>query len=238
MSPVYLSAEQIAAEMLLAGWPHSELETGTAVAFAESSGNAVAIGPVVKVNGVPNRAYGLMQNLYPAHQDLFPGGVASGQWMDPDTSFKIAKAIFDQQGWDAWDTYKTGAFRMYLARAAAGVAALDKAIAQGGGNVTNVCQTVTLPIDQPIVGLMMEWQLGQGLNTATVGTGNALNELGGGFVGAMHDQLNTGATSPLVRALEVILGSVLLAMGLYRLTRPATAPIVGAAKTAAKIIPK
>jgi hypothetical protein len=46
--------------------------------------------------------------------------------------------------------------------------------------------------------------------------------------------VNTGGVSPLVRVLEVVIGGGLLLLGLYRLTRPATEPIVNTAKTAAK----
>jgi hypothetical protein len=231
ITPIRYSATQLAAVAQSGGWPQADLQTAVAVALAESSGNCVAIGP--SVGGA--RAYGVMQIMYPTHADLFASGIGSGYWMDAETNFTMGLKVYQSQGWGAWTTYKTGAYRLYSATAAAGVTAWNKALAAANGNVKNAALTVVgTAILQQTGAAELEWQTGLGLSGVAGDVGGAISAVGGDVASSVA--ADTGSTAPLVRAVEVIIGGLLLALGLYQLTRPVTAPAVSAVKTAAKIV--
>jgi hypothetical protein len=228
ITPITYTPVQLGAVAMAAGWAHSDLETAIAVGMAESSGNCVAIGPLVK----GARPYGVMQVEWPTHQDLFKNGVGSGYWMDAQESYAMALTIWKSQGWSrGWATYSTGAYRLYLPQAAAAVTKLDQAIAAANGNAASAqLALVGANIEQATAKAELEWQLGIGLAYVQGTMGAATQSIGGAAVGAV---VNTGSSSALVRTLEAVLGGALLLLGLYQLTRPATAPVL---RTAAKLV--
>lgn len=89
-----------------AGFTGDDLTTAVAVALAESGGNATAVNPV----GLKD--HGLWQ-INGVHKEL----LASEDWRDPFANARMAKKVWDGQGWNGWTVYKTGAYRLYLPRA-------------------------------------------------------------------------------------------------------------------------
>jgi len=85
-----------------AGFTGNEVAIAAAIAMAESSGNPRSIGD----NGT---SFGLMQIHLPAHPE-FQG------WnlLDPRVNMAAAFSVYQQQGWTAWTTYKSGAYRSFL----------------------------------------------------------------------------------------------------------------------------
>lgn len=231
---VYYTPTQLAAAAVLGGWPLADLQTAVAVALAESSGQANVIGPLV----AGSRPYGLMQVEYPMHQELFPGGIQSGWWIDGATNFKMARTLYGSQGWRAWETYTTGAYRIYSGQAAAAVAALQGA---AGGNLSNAATAALQPTTIRISQAQQAWAAANGGSTAPAAGGVLTTSVGGEGPGSpsTHGPIvgeGVGAppaTSPIVRVLEVLLGSAMLLIGAYKLTQPVTAPIISGAKSAA-----
>ena len=76
-----------------------------AIALAESSGRSDAVAN--EPNGT--KSYGLWQ-INSVHADILAGG----DWRDPEDNARMAFKIFVLQGYDAWSTYKSGAYKKYL----------------------------------------------------------------------------------------------------------------------------
>lgn len=238
ITPVHYSPVQLAGCALAAGVARADLETAVAVGLAESSGNAVAIGPLVKTKEYPAgmRPYGVMQVEWPTWQSEFTGGVGSGYWMDPQESYRMAMVVKGKQGWSAWQTYTTKAYKLYVGQAADAVAALDKAVSKASGNVDSAVLTlIGNTLETQTAGAELEWQTGIGVAYVTGAVGSATTSVLGEAVGGIED---TGSSSALVRTLEVVLGGVLLLLGLYQLTRPVTAPIAQGVRKAVALVPK
>lgn len=98
-----------------AGFTAEQARIMAAVAMAESSGNPRAHNPNASTG---DNSYGLWQinmlgGMGPERRRLF--GISSNeQLFDPAVNARAAKAIFDQQGFNAWSVYKSGAYRRYL----------------------------------------------------------------------------------------------------------------------------
>jgi hypothetical protein len=86
----------------------------TAIAGAESGWNTTAISPT--------QDYGLWQINFSAWLDLF----RTHTWTDPTQNGQMAFAVWRQQGYHAWTTYFTGAYRQYMGTA--------ESVAGGGGD--------------------------------------------------------------------------------------------------------
>lgn len=234
--PIHYTPVQLGAVAMSAGVARADLETAIAIALAESSGNATAIGPLVKTKDVPNgmRPYGCMQIEWPTWQDTFTGGIGSGYWMNAQESFRQAMVVKGKQGWGAWSTYTTKAYKIHLAQAADAVAQLDKAIAAADGNVESAALTIVgNSIISNTAAQELSWSTEIGLAYVSGALGGATTSILGEAAGAAAA---TGSSAALVRTLEVVLGGVLLLVGLYQLTRPVTAPIQSAALKAAAVI--
>lgn len=99
------------------GWDNAEIPTAAGVVGAESGfrstvRNAAPCG--TRKDGSKAHAIGLMQ-VCTVHLD--PGGLLEG-WTEEDLENPVAnvragKIVFDAQGWGAWTTHTTGAFRRY-----------------------------------------------------------------------------------------------------------------------------
>lgn len=87
-----------------AGFPEGEAQTAAAVALAESSGNPTASHR----NSNGSTDFGLWQ-INSVHSQLLAGKV----WQEPSVNARMAYEVWKGSGWNAWTTYKTGAFRRY-----------------------------------------------------------------------------------------------------------------------------
>ena len=103
-----------------AGFPEQEVPIMAAIGMAESGGRAQAHNPnrstgdnsyglfqinmIDKLGEERRRQFGLSRN-----EDLF----------DPRDNTKVARAIRDSQGLDAWSVHRSGAYKQYLAAAQA-----------------------------------------------------------------------------------------------------------------------
>lgn len=115
-----------------AGFSDQEAAIMGAIGAAESSGNPRAHNPDASTG---DNSYGLWQinmlgNMGPERRRQF-GIENNEQLWDPSVNAKAAKAIFDQQGFNAWSVYKSGAYRQYLGTA-------QESLQSGGGENTNV----------------------------------------------------------------------------------------------------
>lgn len=111
-----LSGLQVVNAAQDAGFSSTQLATAVAVAKAESGWDPDATH--YNTNGSTD--YGLWQ-INSVHTAI----LASGEWSDPNANARMAKAVFDQQGWPAWTTWSSRAYRQYLPAAQAAVAALS-----------------------------------------------------------------------------------------------------------------
>lgn len=98
-----LSDKAIAQLAANAGFSGGDLTKAVAVALAESGGNPNALNP--------SGASGLWQVMWKLHG-------LSGNAFDPQTNANAAYQVFRQQGWNAWTTYTSGAYLVYMGRAA------------------------------------------------------------------------------------------------------------------------
>lgn len=89
-----------------AGFKGNDLTIAVAVALAESGGDTTAVNPA----GLKD--HGLWQ-INGVHKTL----LASGDWRDPYANARMAKAVWDGQGWRGWTVYKSGAYFAYMPRA-------------------------------------------------------------------------------------------------------------------------
>lgn len=87
----------------------------TAIALSESSGNTSA------VNHVEDGMYGLWQINKRAHKNIF-----NENWEDPNVNAKMAKSIFDNEGYGAWSVYGKG-FGVYRTNLPKAIIAVQKA---------------------------------------------------------------------------------------------------------------
>jgi len=108
-----LNASQIVQAASSAGFTVAELPIAYAIAMAESGGNASAHNSTP-----PDDSYGLWQinmygNLGPARRKQF--GISNNTALyDPTVNAKAAHMIYKSSGWNAWSTYKSGAYKKYL----------------------------------------------------------------------------------------------------------------------------
>lgn len=83
-----------------AGFNEEEASIMAATAMHESSGNPYAVGSAGE--------QGLTQ-IHPVH-----GALATAARGDPKAAFAAAYKIYQMQGWQAWSSYKSGAYKQYL----------------------------------------------------------------------------------------------------------------------------
>ena len=98
-----------------AGFSPEQARIMAAIAMAESSGNPRAHNPNASTG---DNSYGLWQinmlgSMGNSRRRQF--GISSNeQLFNPNTNAAAARAIFDQQGFNAWSVYKSGAYRRFL----------------------------------------------------------------------------------------------------------------------------
>jgi hypothetical protein len=98
------AASQIKAMMLKAGFPASQVSIGIGIVGAESHGNANATNH----NNNGSTDYGLWQ-INSVHHSLLAGH----DWRDPQQNTDMAYSVWKSSGWNAWTTYRTGAYKQY-----------------------------------------------------------------------------------------------------------------------------
>lgn len=205
------SGVQVAKAAHSAGFPDSELVTAVAVAYAESTFNANA----THKNSDGSTDYGVWQ-INSSHKDI----LGSGNWASLGDNAKMARAVWQAQGWNAWSVHKPSD--------AIGYARYQAAIPAAIAFVT----------------------VGVGPAAAAAGTGGAAAGEAQGVIGAGEDALNTAseiAREPLtvlhwltqpeswLRIATVVIGGALVIAGLYLFARPIIAPVE---RVATKVVTK
>ena len=114
-----------------AGFNDEEAAIMGAIGAAESSGNPSAHNPNASTG---DNSYGLWQinmlgNMGPERKKLF-NIEDNEQLKDPRVNAEAARKIYEQQGFEAWSVYKSGAYKKYLGTAQESV--------KSGGENTNV----------------------------------------------------------------------------------------------------
>ena len=113
---VYNQLERLAIE---GGFTPEQAKIMAAIALAESSGRARALNDDRKTGDL---SYGLWQINMIDYPDYKLGEERRGKLQltnndelyNPAVNVKAAKMIFDEQGYDAWSVYKTGAYKKFL----------------------------------------------------------------------------------------------------------------------------
>jgi hypothetical protein len=101
-----------------AGFSDQEAAIMGAIGAAESSGNPKAHNPDATTG---DNSYGLWQinmlgRMGPERRNQF--GIENNERLwDPNVNAKAAKTIYEQQGFNAWSVYKSGAYKQYLGTA-------------------------------------------------------------------------------------------------------------------------
>jgi hypothetical protein len=200
------SGVEVAKAAHSAGFPDSELVTAVAVAYAESTFNVNA----THKNSDGSTDYGVWQ-INSVHKDI----LGSGNWASLGDNAKMARAVWQAQGWNAWSVHKPSD--------AIGYARYQAAIPAAIAFVT----------------------VGVGPAAAAAGTGGAAAGEAQGVIGAGQDALNTAseiAREPLtvltqpeswLRIATVVVGGALILIGLSLFARPIVEPIVKPATDAA-----
>lgn len=121
-----LSDAQVAGYAKSAGFTGGDVAICVAVCHAESGCRTDVVNSANK-NGT--RDYGLMQ-INSSHSQL----LASGNWQNPADNLRMAYAVFQAQGWHAWSTYNSGAYKPFLGAglAASGAPALSVPVQPAG----------------------------------------------------------------------------------------------------------
>jgi hypothetical protein len=149
--------------------------------------------------------YGLWQINYSAHQTLFASLTAPLDWANPQANASMAAAVYSDAGntFKPWTTYTTGAYSAFLLRG-------QKAATTAG----------TLTGANALAALMTEEssQAGSG-GDATVPTTPLIS--------------TTAEQGVVIRLVEIFLGSAMLLLGVYTLTKP----ITGGATSLVKSLP-
>lgn len=64
-----------------------------------------------------SNAYGVAQIMLPSHRNKIPGANDPEKieyLRNPENNLKIARQIYDAQGWNPWQSYTSGAYKKYL----------------------------------------------------------------------------------------------------------------------------
>jgi hypothetical protein len=123
-----MNASDISALAQSAGFTGSNIDTATAIALAESSGNPAEYNPEpLAPGGTPpgQGSYGLWQIYLKAHPEF-----AGENLLDPATNAAAAYRVYTVSGFRAWTTYRSGAYLQYLPAPAAPPLTIDASTGQ------------------------------------------------------------------------------------------------------------
>lgn len=183
-----LSDAQVAGYAKSAGFTGGDVAICVAVCHAESGCRTDVVN---NDNANGTRDYGLMQ-INSSHAQL----LSSGNWQNPGDNMRMAYAVFQSQGWRAWSTYNSGAYKPFLVAglAASGAPALNDAAQPAGlassvgdafSGISDFAHTVTDPhtylraalfvagLFLMFVGLVGFSRMQQGVKTAAKAAGMA-----------------------------------------------------------------
>lgn len=107
MSRFTVAEARAAAER--AGFSPAQSAVAAAIAMAESGGESAALSPPNR-NGT--RDHGAWQ-INSVHASI----LASGDWRDLNDNARMAKRVYDMQGFRAWTVFNTGGYRRHLSAA-------------------------------------------------------------------------------------------------------------------------
>lgn len=110
-----LTPAQIAAYASAAGFTGSALDTATAIALSESSGNPYVVGDT---SITPGGSVGLWQINLAAHPEY-----SAADLLDPQANANAAYAVYQQAGgtFSPWTTFNTGAYAANLPTSSGGI---------------------------------------------------------------------------------------------------------------------
>jgi hypothetical protein len=155
-----------------------------AIAMAESSGNPKAIDN--DSNGTHD--VGLWQ-INSVH------GYSDADMEIPSKNVAAAKAVFDSQGYGAWATYNSGAYKQYVPSATLDAPSDVKTNASGPGGIAGALDTAATTTGNVVSG--------------AYNAGNALGKL----------EANIGSRAFWKMVLKILCGVVLIGVGLYLLAK-------------------
>jgi len=240
ISPEVIPDYDIYCNAVAAGFTSQQAVTMTAIGLAESGGNICAISGLAS-NGDGSRGYGLFQIEWPTHAGLFPGNGSTQNaggpgigWIVPNNNAKMAKSVFDSQGFGAWSTYKSGAYLAFMGRA---LMTPTQVQIQAGQASRSVAQQVQYRVylDEVAGGLVAASAgLAQELGGAATAEAKSSGESGQAITSIYDTYSGPAAGNPLLRVIEIFMGGVLLIVGLKYLVAPA-ASVSGAVVSAAKL---
>jgi len=150
------SSADVARAAIDAGFTPAQALTAVQIAYHESGFSAGATNR----NSNGSVDYGLWQ-INSVHG--FPE-LKTQQWRDPATNARLAKKVYDKQGWNAWSVYKNGKYKSSnlvnsLAEKAIRVAASERGVSEQGdttpwdravGAVGEAAEGVTSVAETPI----------------------------------------------------------------------------------------
>lgn len=110
-----LSPTFIAAVAFVSGFTRAEVPTAVAIALAESGGDNAA----VHHNSDGTTDTGLWQ-INSSNADIINKYKKYGGITSPIANGEMAYAVYQRQGWDAWHTYTSGAYRQFMTKGASG----------------------------------------------------------------------------------------------------------------------
>lgn len=193
-----------------AGFDDREAAIMGAIGAAESSGRTSAHNPNASTG---DNSYGLWQinmlgNMGPARREQF--GISSNeQLFDPKINAMAAKKIYDQQGFNAWSVYKSGAYQKYLGTAYSALKEGDDSMAPqgtivekegamsnaGGGSVqerqAELAGVRKLPLSPTLRGVLEKAAAAAGVDAVVYSGGQAPKGSGGPRTGSTrHDHGN------------------------------------------------
>lgn len=121
-----LTWEELVASIALGGWPESKWAEAAATSAAESSRQPFIYNTYKKGH------FGLFQISRSAWPDFFKpqGNQDDLAWLSPEENARQGYAIYQKQGWGAWQAHSNGA---YAANLLAAKAAVNKVKKKGTG---------------------------------------------------------------------------------------------------------
>lgn len=123
-----LTWEEMIASVYLGGWPKNMWGTAAAVSAAESSRN-----PFI-YNTLKRGHFGLFQISRSAHPEFFTPDGDGMQWVSPPANAKEGYAIYQSQGWGAWQAKTSGAYLAFYPQAMEAAATFERKMGLHGGD--------------------------------------------------------------------------------------------------------
>jgi hypothetical protein len=234
INPYPIPITEVAAFAISGGWSTEEAPTAVAVSMAQTGGTIDAVVP----GDGGSTEYGLWGIPYPQHAELFENGSPkSGAWMFGQYNAQMALSLKGAGGWEAWSTYRSGAYLAYLPSAKMAVSQVENRISQSvsnSGHGLNVQQeALTLVSNDTMMeyaALVLAWREGQSVAGAVGAANGAISDTAGNVVTGLHDTvapftsvldfLNAlGRTSTWVRIAEAVIGGALVILALREVAK-------------------